>query len=224
MNKFYQIHPAIQWLVALVLFLAGITIMVFWINLSNDSPASHLLIFVFVPIWQFLFTPFFKLIGLYRYLSPMVLVFSPTNKKYDLHNGTSFDYLFSMQGIKPGIEWRKLMLVYYLDALLEIVDSIEKGNLPDTVEVRGSSYFFSERTARKLGFEIDKTGVFEKINLLINYVDLLWMYSLASGSLRWPDLRNIKTAKTTGRKLLQQKSGLLALKAMYEVNLNTRNV
>lgn len=150
----------------------------------------------------------------------MLLVIAPRKKKYDIHNGTNFDYLFTMKGLKPGAEVKNVMLKNYMMGLLEIIQRIESGKLPDTVIVRGSSYFFSERTAKRMGFEVSKTGWFEKFNLLVNFIDLTWTYSFANGKLSFPNLKNIKTAKITGKNLVANKAYFERVNSFLSAKLN----
>jgi len=153
-----------------------------------------------------------KLTGVYKYLSPMLLVYAPNQKRYDLHNGTSFDYLFISRENISGLKWQNELLLYYIDGILEIINEIEDNKISESIQLRGSSYFFSARTAEKFGFESTKTGIFEKLNILINYLDLIWMYSLSKGRIFFPNIADIRTATTTGKKLKEKKQELLKMK------------
>lgn len=214
MNSYYNQNKYLQWLVALMMLgAAGLTFHG-WMLSMRWSIMGIGLVFILTPLCQFLIAPTMKLTGVYRYVSPMLLIYAANDKKYDLHNGTSFDYLFVYRSRYSSGEWQNVLLQFYIDGLLCIIEKISSGKVPETVEVRGSSYFFSDRTARKMGFELSRTGSSEKFNIIINYLDLLWMYSLSKGGLRFPKLSNVKTASTTGKVLVEHKDVLLRMKAI----------
>ena len=142
----------------------------------------------------------------------MLLVYNPNKKLYDLHNGTSFDYVLLMRKVKAGSAAKKLILSYYLEGLLQIIQEIKTGDLPDSLVISGSSYFFSERTAEKLGFTIQKADSMVHFNSAFNILDLTWMYSYAHGRFRFPRLSDIKKANITGVDLLKQEAYIHRLK------------
>lgn len=118
-----------------------------------------------------------------------------------------------MRNTKPGAPWRKKVLSFYIEGLLHIVAKIEKKEVPGTVVIKGSSYFFSDRTVERLGFELGKTELFERFNLLLNVVDLTWQYSLAHGKFILPNVLKVQTAKITGERLVEQK---MKLESLYQ--------
>lgn len=205
MHPFYEKPKIFQWVVAIILASIGVLVIIAF-NKALELHALYILtFFIVIPIFQFCFSPLLTLLGAYNYLSPMLLVFGASDKKYDLHNGTSFDYLSVMRHIPSGRKVQTTILAYFIEGLLAIIQKIEHGDLPPTVNITGTSYFFSERTAEKLGFEITKTNWFLLVNLFFNIIDLCWTYSYSQGKLSFPKIWKAKSIQTTGAELVKRK-------------------
>ena len=220
MNDFYKLPKVLQWLLALVLLGSGFFPAFALIELGYDHPIAYLLFFFYIPIGQFSFTPFFTLVGVYRYYSPMLLGYMPSNTQIDLHSGGSFDYLFVMRKFKSGMEMRNRLLLFQLEGLKNIIQLIEDKAVPESVTIVGTSYFFSDRTVQKIGFELIEPSLFYRINLFVNILDLVWMYSLAQGKWAIPKVWQAKKVQITGQKLVEHKA---QLEALYD-KLNSKMV
>jgi len=209
-----------DWLIAIPLLVVAFAMMGFWIELPYKGWQGVIGFIFFMPIsvtiFQFAMTPFFRLTGTYQYLSPMMLVFGANDKTYDLHNGTPYDYLTVMRGTPPGKPAERKILAYHLAGFLEIIRRIESKELPETVSIQGTSYFFSEQSVKRMGFTTEPATADVKTNLYLNYIDLLWMYSYSKGKLTFPNMSNIKKAVTTGQKLVERKAYIQQLKNRLE--------
>ena len=218
MNDFYKLPKGLQWLLALLLLVSGFFPAFAIIELGYDHPIAYLLFFFYIPIGQFSFAPFFTLVGVYRYYSPMLLGYMPSNTQIDLHSGGSFDYLFVMRKFKSGIEMRNKLLLFQLEGLKNIIQLIEDKAVPESVTIVGTSYFFSDRTVQKIGFELIEPSLFYRINLFANILDLVWMYSLAQGKWAIPKVWQAKKVQITGQKLVEHK---VQLEVLYD-KLNSK--
>ena len=136
----------------------------------------------------------------------MLLGYMANDKQIDLHSGTSFDHLFVLRKYKSGTKLRNRIMMYHLEGLLKLIQLIEEKHIPASVNIIGTSYFFSERTLSNLGFQIEKATLFYRVNLFINFIDLFWMYSLSKGKLAIPSVWDPKKASIKGDKLLLQKT------------------
>jgi hypothetical protein len=141
----------------------------------------------------------------------MLLGYTPSDSQIDLHSGGSFDYLFVMRKYKSGIEMRNRLLLFQLEGLKKIIQLIEDKEVSESVNIVGTSYFFSDRTAKKIGFELIDPSLFYRINLYANFLDLVWMYSLSQGKWAIPKVWKAKKVQITGQKLLENKGQLEAL-------------
>lgn len=211
MNDFYKQPKALVWIESILFLLAGFFLAVLIIEKGYDQPLYYLAFVLYVPITQFLYTPLFTLIGGYTYYSPMLLGYMANEKQIDLHSGTSFDHLFVLRNCKPGIELRNRLLAYHLEGLLHLISLIENKQVPESVTIVGTSYFFNDRTLQKLGFQIEQASTFYRANLFLNFIDLFWMYSLSQGKVSFPALWEAKKASIQGAALVAQKSKLEAL-------------
>jgi hypothetical protein len=205
MNDFYKQPKILQWIEAILLLLFGFLPALSIIENGYSNPIYYLLFIIYIPISQFAFTPFFRLIGVYKYYSPMLLGYMANNLQIDLHSGGSFDYLFVMRKYKAGVEMRNRLLMYHLEGLINLIQLIEHKSIPETVNIVGTSYFFNDRTLSKMGFEIVNPSLFYRLNLFVNFIDLIWMYSFSQGKLSIPKIWNVKKASISGSRLLAKK-------------------
>ena len=211
MNEFYKQPKIIQWIEAILLLLFGFLLAILVIEKGHSQTIFYLLFLIYIPIGQFASTPFFRLIGVYKYYSPMLLGYMANDRLIDLHSGGSFDYLFVMRKYKAGVEMRNRLLMYHIEGLIHLIQLIQNRSIPETVNIVGTSYFFNNRTLHKLGFDIVNPSLFYRINLFVNFIDLIWMYSLSKRKFSIPKLWNAKKASITGTKLVESKNQLVEL-------------
>ena len=211
MNDFYKQPKILVWIESILFLLVGLLLAILIIETGYSHPVIYTAFILYIPISQFLFTPFFRLTGMYTYYSPMLLGYMANDKQIDLHSGTSFDHLFVLSKYKSGTQLRNRLLIFHLEGLLQLISLIEDKRLPETVSIVGTSYFFNDRTLNKLGFQIERASLFYRINLFINFIDLFWMYSLSRGSFSIPNLWDAKKATIKGDNLVAQKTKLQGL-------------
>jgi len=90
MNDFYKQPKILQWIEAILLVLFGFLPALAIIENGYSNPIYYLLFIIYVPVGQFAFTPIFKLIGVYKYYSPMLLGYMANDHQIDLHRGGGF--------------------------------------------------------------------------------------------------------------------------------------
>jgi hypothetical protein len=206
MNPFYKQPILLQWieaiLICLLFFLPALSI----IEWGYTNPIYFLLFPIYLPLGQFGTTPLFRLLGIYKYYSPMLLGYMSNNQQIDLHSGGSFDYLFvfAFPGYK-NVSIKNRILCYHLEGLLQLINLIERREIPNNVVISGTTYFINERTIQKLGFSLDDSKLFYKLNLFMNIIDLFWMYSLSQGTIALPRIWKSKTIKIIGNDLVASK-------------------
>lgn len=207
MGRFYDLPKFIQWIIAILLMIIGFVPMM----PIMAKPYGLLFLPILAPIFNLVSVPFFRLIGYYKYLTPLVLSTVQTDKEYDLHNVFTFDYLVNFKWADRGKKVQKMLLQHYFKALLVIIERIETGQLPPTVTIVGHSYFFNDRTAQKLGFTVSKASSFWVINSCLQFIELTYLYSFSQGKWAFPKFWKVQRAEISGTDLLAKKHFLKGL-------------
>ncbi len=205
MNIFYKQAPFLMWFNATLILILGFYPALLIIEAASEAPLAYFLFLLYIPIAQFSFTPAFRLTGIYTYYSPMLIGYMPNKIQIDLHSAGSFDYLFVMRKYRPGNEMRNRLLIYYLEGLLHLIKQIESGELPKSISIIGTSYFFNKRTIKKLGFDEKTPTLFYRFNLFVNFIDIFWMYSVSKNKIAFPNLWKAKKLSISGESLLTQR-------------------
>lgn len=207
MRRFYDLPKFVQWIIAILLMIIGF---------GCTTPIilkSYGVFFlpILAPILNLVSVPFFRLIGYYKYLTPLVLSTVQTDKEYDLHNVFTFDYLINFRWADRGKKVQKTLLAHYFKALLVIIERIESGQLSSEVTIVGHSYFFSDRTATKLGFKVSKASSFWVINSCLQFIELSYLYSFSLGKFAFPKFWKVQRAEISGSDLVKKKEYLAGL-------------
>lgn len=200
-SKFYDLPKLIQWIIAIVLMIGGASMAM---PLMRNS-YGLLLLPLIAPLLNLISVPFLRLIGVYKYLNPYVLSSVQNDKNYDLHNIFTFDYLVNFKWADRGRKVQKILLLHYFKALLTIIERIESNQLSPEVKIVGHSYFFSNRTAEKLGFAVSKAGAFWVFNSAVQFIELTYLYSFSQGRWAVPKFWKVKKAVIIGRELVNKK-------------------
>ncbi len=207
MRRFYDLPKFVQWIVAILLMIIGFGAMIPLIM----KPYGLLILPFLAPFLNLVSVPFFRLIGYFKYLTPLVISTVQTEEQYDLHNVFTFDYLVNFKWADRGKKVQKTLLQHYFKALLVIIGRIESGQLSSEVNIVGHSYFFSDRTAEKLGFTISKASSFWVINSALQFIELSYLYSFSQGKWAMPKFWKVRRAEISGTDLLTKKELLKGL-------------
>ena len=207
MQRFYEMPKVMQWIIAIFLLICGLGAML----PALMSNYGLLLIPLLAPLLNLFTVPFFRLIGYYKYLNPYVISTVQTDERYDLHNVFTFDYLVNFKWADRGKTAQKTLLLHYFKALITIIERIEKNHLSPDVKIVGHSYFFSDRTAQKLGFKVSKAGAFWVVNSALQFIELTYLYSFSKGRWAIPKFWKVRRAEITGSDLVKKKEVLQGL-------------
>ena len=214
-RSFYSWPLLIQWLVSIV---AGTTsiILIFFFFLNLFFPLNFILIPILKSAGHFAVTPLLRLSGYLKYHSAFMLTVKYPRNIWEIHNGTSFDYLLNMKWCNKGFFARQFIIRQYLEGLLNLIEEIKKTKNPDEIEIIGTSYFIGKNTIAKIGFREEKVQFWRKILFVIDYFNLLSLYSFSKGRISFPNINHLKKIKIKGDKLLQAEALLRKYRLKFE--------
>lgn len=208
-HPFYALSPILRAPVTLALaVLAVAPLALLWV-----WPWSWLLTPLMASWGFFATTPFLRAVGFYRYYSPYLCAMVPTPQRLDIHLGTTFDHVFTMRASERGGVARARLLVGALDGLIEIATQVEQGTVDRSATIEGTSWFFSESTIRRLGFEPAAPTWLGRLIPFLIALDITMMTSFTRGALVWPRISRVSRAVTTGARLLEHRDRLRALRS-----------
>lgn len=229
MHPFYGLPRPILWAAALLgalSSLAPFALLGPLMGLLTDTlgppgilllvPAYVLLIPLAAPWIQFATAPLLRLLGVYRYYSPMLLVENPRPTAFHIHGGTNLDYLLHLRWRDRGAPAARKTLCHYLRGLVAIGDEVAGGALPPDLRVVATSYVFTETSARRLGFTVEPVAGGERLGLWLNGINLVLKHSFAQGRPALPDLSRVRRASISGADLAAARPALEALLARLE--------
>jgi hypothetical protein len=155
-------------------------------------------------IASFFDNPTLKKQGKLIYYSTLFVAEKEEKGIIKIHGGSLFDYVFVIDKTLSGKQRINFILQKYLEGILSLIDSCEKDN-NTAVRIKGTTYILNERTAHKIGLNIIKTDIIQKLILTFNYVNILISNSIAKRKLSFPKLTTIRTFESTVEELIKRR-------------------
>jgi hypothetical protein len=224
MTQLARRSKRLQWTVALLL--AGLCLGVVGLPFAlviHDwrwAPGIVALPLLIAPLEGLLLTPLHTLTGRYRYYSPFLLATADAGGALELHVATLFDYVVLLRWRDRGRRASRRIAVELLRGLLAVIADVERGALAAHLPVTATSYIFSSRTLRRMGFELQPTSAAARLNLALAFVGIALRLSFTRGRPTLPDLRRIRTATATGAQLAAQRDELQRLLARLDEGMS----
>jgi hypothetical protein len=197
-------RPAVSWVIALTAGALAAALLALLLRPAH-LPWSLPLVFLLVPTAQVALTPVWRASGVSRYHSPVFFVVARGEGTYELHGGTLYDYLLAMRWAERGGRAHRVLLRGYLAGVLGVIADIEQGRIHPKARLTATSYVFSERTARRLGFVLEPAGRWERLHLLLDALSLVAMYSYVRGRVSLPRFWKVRTAVVSAAELARQR-------------------
>lgn len=141
----------------------------------------------------FIDTPSGRQSGKLVYYGPLLIGEKARRGKVVLHGGTLFDYIFTLDELKPGRE-RTAAVIFGIKSGLE---NLAAGDLADETVLEGTSYFAGERTIRRYGFRTAPISFFRFAILVFNYPLLIVAKRYVKGRWEFPSPGNFRTFRGT---------------------------
>jgi hypothetical protein len=199
-----------KWAAALLLAAVHLGVLAAWIALPfldwRWLPVSILAIPLLVPLESLLLTPVYTLSGRFRYHSPLLLSTRRAGGGLDLHVGTLYDYVRRLRWSERGPRAARIVTTDLLQGLLNLCEAVERGDLPPETEVVATSYFFSDRTLARLGFEMRRAPSATVQNLALASLNIALRLSFTRGRPTFPDLRRVRQGVTSAGALAQHRA------------------
>ncbi len=180
------------------------------------APASLFAFPVALSLFQFCVTPLLTNAGLYRYHSEMLKATLRNERTWEIHGGTSWDYVRLFRLSESGAVATRRLLRFYLEGLLDIARLVESGVISPGTTITGTSYFFSEKSARRLGFRLEPAGPRLRAVLVLYYLDLVLLSSFARGRIAFPNVLKARRAAIRAADLAARRPEIEALIARLD--------
>ncbi len=161
-----------------------------------------LYIILAVVVWRFIrfiTTPLLKYFGFYKYHSPLFMTVKVAPKLYELHLGTSWDFIFHPR-INPST-----LKINVLEGLLILCNKLENGEFPRDVVLKGNPYFLKSSSLSRFGFKDRKLNWFEYFTTLLSFPESTILLSISRRELKFANINNNRIVYINSTELLANK-------------------
>lgn len=201
-RSFYSYPKLIQWIISVLVGILAITLSTIFL-ITLFFPFNFLLIPFVKSATHFSLVPLLRLCGFLNYHSPLFLTVKYKNNFWEIHNGTTFDYVLNMKWAYRGGRAKHITIKNYFEGLLNLINDLKKRNNPKDIELVGTSYFIGRNTIRKIGFSEEDVTPIKRVLFIIDYINLMLMYSFSKGKISFPNILKLRKVKIKGDRLIK---------------------